>query len=459
MASDRNDEERRNLKALKLLRERADAVAVVQDGLASDLEALKARAKALQRGDAQEGFDERKQAHVARMTGHTPAANPNVEELYRDAEAAFPGEVLESELLTRAERRLTDARIGRYIADFNDRFGLDRWDYAIAGSCGLVGAMFDLLCVSAPPKPTVAWTKKVDGIFNRAVQIAFNKVLPPEVSSALAAAKIGTADASTIHQLAEAPPGTLNPLNHRLRALSHDPVLGFLFGVLDMMRGTCTVVGDDGIKVFKGADGPTGTGLFASLGRMFGHLASDVNAPSARGNRGMGLPAPFMGILRMFSGIPMGDSSLGKQVEYMYVNGYDFRQFVVTSIPALIMEVAMRASYAAKQVNSANQPLGQALVETLPTRMNPRFRTMLAIGYGCMSGVNAGRVYVTKDIMTLNYAAWMGLVWNGFHALKWAMLDRHLKLWEGVEAGEVDAIERVVNRLDSLEGRVERLPT
>ena len=143
----------------------------------------------------------------------------------------------------------------------------------------------------------------------------------------------------------------------------------------------------------------------------------------------------------------------------MYVNGYDFRQFVVTSIPALIMEVVMRASYAAKQVKLANQPLGQVLVETLPTRMNPRFRTMLAIGYGCMSAVNAGRVYVTKDIMTLNYAAWMGLVWNGFHALKWAMLDRHLNLWEGIEAGEVDAIERVVDRLDSLEGRVERLPT
>ena len=49
----------------------------------------------------------------------------------------------------------------------------------------------------------------------------------------------------------------------------------------------------------------------------------------------------------------------------------------------------MRVSYAAKQVKLANAPLGEALVETLPTRMNPRFRMMLAIGYGCMSGVNA----------------------------------------------------------------------
>ena len=141
------------------------------------------------------------------------------------------------------------------------------------------------------------------------------------------------------------------------------------------------------------------------------------------------------------------------------MKGYDFRQFVVTSIPVLIMEVVMRASYAAKQVKLANQPLGEALVDTLPTRMNPRFRMLLAIGYGCMSGVNAGRIYVTKDIMRSNYAAWMGLTWNGFHALKWAMLDRHLKLWEGIERDEMDALEHVVNQIDSLGARVQRLPT
>ena len=459
MAHGGSEEEQRSLKALKLLLERGDALAVDHRAMAGEVEALKARAKALAGREAGEKFDERKQAHLARMTKRTSAVHVDVDELYRDAEEAFPDHVAVNDLLTQAEQRMTDARVGQHVADFNQRFGLDRWDYAIAGSCGLVGAMFDLLCVSPPPKPTTAWTKKVDGVFNRGVQQAFNKLLPPDLSAALAEAnKIGSADASTVAKLVGAPPGSLNPRNHRLRGLAHDPVLGFLFGVLDMMRGTCTVVGNDGIKVLEGEKGPAGTGVFGSLGRMFGHLLSDINAPSGKGNRGMGLPAPFMGILRMFNGIPVGRSDLGKQVEYMYVNGYDFRQFAVTNIPALIMEVVMRTSYAAEQFKRASQPIGQALVETLPARMNPRFRVMLAIGYGCMSGVNAGRMYVTRNIMTLNYAAWMGLVWNGFHALKWALLDRHLKLWEGIEAAEVGAIERVVNQLDGLERRVERLP-
>ena len=47
---------------------------------------------------------------------------------------------------------------------------MDRWDYAIAGGCGLFAAMLDLLFVRAPAVPTASWLKGVDGVFNRAVQ-------------------------------------------------------------------------------------------------------------------------------------------------------------------------------------------------------------------------------------------------------------------------------------------------
>ena len=172
----------------------------------------------------------------------------------------------------------------------------------------------------------------------------------------------------------------------------------------------------------------------------------------------MGLPAPFMSILRMFDSLPVGDSDLGKQIEHMYVNGYDLRQFVATSIPVLIMEVMMRVFYAVKQVKLADSPLGEALIDTIPLKMNPRFRMMLAMAYGTVAAVNGTNVYITKDILNLNYAAWLGLVWNGFHAFKWALLDRNLKLWGEVEQKEIEALERVVDRIDGLGDRAERLP-
>jgi hypothetical protein len=188
-------------------------------------------------------------------------------------------------------------------------------------------------------------------------------------------------------------------------------------------------------------------------------ILSDVNAPSANGNRGMGLPAPFMGILRMFEGIPVGDSNFGKQIEWMYVNGYDFRQFVVSSVPMAIMEVLLRAFYTIKQIKLYGAPFGESMLDTMPMKINPRFRIMLALSYGTSSAVNAGKVYVTKNIMNANYASWMGLAWNGFHAIKWALLDRQLKLWDEIEAKEIEEIEYLIGDLDRLSIRASQLPT
>ncbi|UDV24984.1 hypothetical protein LJU42_25310 (plasmid) [Citrobacter freundii] len=108
---------------------------------------------------------------------------------------------------------------------------------------------------------------------------------------------IGAPDSSISSDLVGAAGGVLSPTNHRLRALSHDPVLGIIFGIKDMLNGTCTVVQNGQIVVYPSSKGVTDeTNIFRLIARMFGHLASDVNAPSAKGNRGMGLPAPFMGL-------------------------------------------------------------------------------------------------------------------------------------------------------------------
>ena len=172
----------------------------------------------------------------------------------------------------------------------------------------------------------------------------------------------------------------------------------------------------------------------------------------------MGLPAPFMGLFRMFESLPTGESDLGKQVEYMYVRGYDFRHFIVTSIPILIMEVLMRALYAVKQVKYTRCSLGEALVDTVPGKMNARFRMMLAMAYGTVAAVNGGKVYVTENILNLNYAAWLGLMWNGFHALKWALSAKHLAFWKEVEKKELESLERVIRELELLEHRAGGLP-
>lgn len=460
-----DDELQREIKAIKLLQDRSCEIAESHAATVNDLKVLKDQV-----ADLCETYSVQ-QALLATTTeeelGSAKCGEPipqvELSEIFREAESRYPEALGVQSILSSQDQKELEERLAQKIQLFNARYGLEAWDYAIAVSCGLFAGMLDWFAVKAPPGPTkMKWSKEVDGVFNRGVQKAFNKFLTPELSRKLSeACPIGAPDTSIWRHLVDAPAKALNPENHRLRSLAHDPVLGFIFGVLDMSNGTCTAVVNGKISSFKinakkmiRVEG----NIFQLLGRMLGHLLSDVNAPSPNGNRGMGLPAPFMGLLRMFEGIPFGNSNFGREIEGMYVKGYDFRQFVVTSVPMAIMEVLLRAFFTAKQMKLHDAPFGETLLDTMPFRMNPRFRMILAMAYGTSSALNAGKMCISKNLLDANYASWMGLAWNSFHSLKWVLLDKHLKLWEGIKASEIEELEHIVDQVDKLSERATLLP-
>jgi hypothetical protein len=444
------------ISAIAFLHERSRVIGSSHEEIASDIHDLQAQLQALTKmGNVEPDV-------VVTNIESAPldaccSTDVNLDDIFSQARQQFPAarldDVLGSEDLVAIDRRLASR-----LSAFNERYKLDGWDYAIAGCSGLFAGALDVLFVRPPLKPTTKWDTPVDGRFNRWVQTALNKWLPPELSKKLSeACKIGAPDSSIWSDLIGAPEKVLNPKNHRLRSLAHDPILGFFYGIIDMIHGTCTVVVNGEVMQIPSTKGPTEGNLFQLLGRMFGHLLSDVNAPSAKGNRGMGLPAPFMGLLRMFENVNVNGVSFGKQIEWMYIQGYDFRQFLVSSIPAAIMEVLMRVFYVVKQVAVNGATFMEALMDTIPGRMNPRFRIMLALAYGASSAVNAGKLYVTRDLLDLNYASWMGLFWNGSQALKWTLYDRHMKFWSEVELQELQDLVAYSQKLDSLVERADKL--
>lgn len=454
-----NSDIKRSCGCIKLLQLRSMDIDEQHSEISSDIALIKQRL-ALLGGDNIDPnkLDESKRLYLSAQQGRA-LRDVSLSDIQAKAALECGNHVTVEDIVSSEDLHAVDKKIDEHIACFNSKYALDSWDYAIAGVCGLFAAILDLLCVRAPPKPTAKWNKEVDGICNQWVQKSFNKLIPPELSDALSkSCTIGAPDTSIWSNLIGAPEKIINPQNHRLKSLAHDPLLGFFFGVRDMINGECTVVVNGGIKSYSSTKASPGGSIFQLMGRMFGHLLSDVNAASAKGNRGMGLPAPFMGLLRMCESVPIGNSDFGKQIEWMYVNGYDFRQFAVSSVPMAIMEVMLRVFYAVKQMTVHNVSFGETMIDTMPFRMNPRFRMMLAISYGTSSAVNAGKMYITKNIMNANYASWLGLTWNGFHALKWSLIDRHTKLWGGFEKKELEELIAHVEKIEILEGRAASLP-
>ena len=450
-------------KAIKHIQNMSHETEAMHEDIASSIESLKNRLAQLDSYEEIVNSAEYKNAvkqKLAEQVCSIPLEHKSFKDIAVEADKMISGRVKLGDILDDQDIEHWNARINMHIRDFNKEHSLDAWDYAIAGSCGLFTAMLDWFCVRPPLKPTAKFDTQVNGIFNQASQKLFNKFLPPDVSKGLSEQfKIGTADTSTRTKAdLKGYGGRLTPYNHRFIELSHDPILGLIFGALDIIHNTCTIVENGKIVSYPGKNNNFEGNFFHAMGKMLGHLASDINAPSGSGGRGMGLPAPFMGMAGMFKDTKLFGQDISKTAEYMYLKGYDMRQFVATSIPLAIMEVMLRAFFIIKEIKLNDSTFADALKKTIPTNMSKKFRMMVAISYGVTCSINAGRVYITKDILNLNYSAWIGLVWNGFHALKWALVEKQFALWNFVEARELKQLEKSIEEIEKLEQSISFLP-
>ena len=136
---------------------------------------------------------------------------------------------------------------------------------------------------------------------------------------------------------------------HRLYSLGHDPLLGFVVGVGDILNGTITTVDKTGNVVVpqigRYTDRKAST-VAEALIRQFIHLKTDVNTA-------MGLPAPLMGLFNImqFGELGTEKQTVAEIVQGMYYEGYDFEHFCAQSIPTMLAEIAVRVSYFSKRIH------------------------------------------------------------------------------------------------------------
>lgn len=363
---------------------------------------------------------------------------PSWEDVIKDANQFVTFDVDLLSLFTEEELKSNELYISQLREDFNALHRLDAIDYSICIAAGVLAAAIDIFLVGIPEK-----TK--DGInagpLSNYIRQKFDEAIPADKIKELEKRFKVPYDSSTNYDLNKYVDG-LSSWFHRYHSLGHDPILGFIFGVFDIMKGRFTAIDKNG-KIISQVVGdvPEGMTIFKAIGQVFGHLQSDVNTS-------MGLPVPMMTLLNKFQFGSFGSEGLSfaEIARGMYAEGYDFKHFCSMSIPTMLIEVIVRISYLIKRLKE-----GYTFKESIPINglnKKPKLQTMLFISHTICTAVNAGKVYFTQNPLAINYTEWIAFLKYSFSQLKWTLNEKpnlRDKYIDGKLKEEWDSIQSMIN--------------
>lgn len=309
------------------------------------------------------------------------------------------------DLLTSQEIRQVNAAHDAIGAELDWSGSLTKLDVATAVFAGAVAGAIDVFLVGIPKAPGFLGSKGSDGGWlSNLVKEKFGEAFPKEKISALEKAYKTVYDPAVNSRLSTSIEG-LSPRTHRYQSFGHDPLLGFVFGIKDILTGNFTAVSKYGTVITQQVGTPFMPDenffvrVLEALKLHFGHLRSDVATPA-------GLPAPLMPLLSFlqFGKIGNKEYSISEISRMMYRSGYDFRHFFAASIPVAIAELIVRLGHVIQNLHA-----GKSLKDSVPLASNRTVRRKLIIAHGVATAVNAGKIYFTGNPMAISWAQIMTL--------------------------------------------------
>lgn len=290
---------------------------------------------------------------------------------------------------------LPEGQIRASLQQYDAQFGDVSWtktDWAVVLGAGVIATILDVVLVRIPAdrkfmgkkyegSPLTDWlnenSKSLHERFGKPFE-GFAKV---------------PFDAPTTKATNDAVRGMF-PKVHRLMSPGHDPILGFLVGIADLMRGTGTYVDHLG-NIVQAATNMAPADLTTALLKQVAHLLSDVFTPA-------GLPAPLFSLLQLVkTESPFALWKDGPQVPWtdvardMYRNGYDLRHFLTMGIVPAAVEVIIRA-YWMLDALSTGKTADQRNLEIA------KLRSMLLLGH---TVATSGTLVKTGLVFGMNPAA------------------------------------------------------
>ena len=347
---------------------------------------------------------------------------PTWEELVKDAEHHVGTNCDLESIFTEEELQSNESAIRQMREEYNALHRLDGFDISIVALASIVGAAVDILLVGVPEKSK---TGLKAGPLSDYIRDYFDKVFPEDEMKALANSKDSKVpyDAQDNRHTTIRVEG-LSAYYHRLLQLGHDPLLGFVFGVADILNGKMTTIDKMGNIVSQVMDNYADrreSTIFAALAKQILHFKSDVTTS-------MGLPVPLMALFNLlqFGSIGEEEQTIAEIVQGMYYEGYDFIHFCSMSVSAMLVEVIVRLCYAIKR-KAEGHPWKDCIPFSLNRDKHPKLATMLFVAHAGAAAANAGKVAFTQNPVAINYPEWLAFAKYSYIQLKWVLIEKPAK--------------------------------
>lgn len=341
----------------------------------------------------------------------------NFDDLINEAHQSGYSDVDLYEIATIEEINETNQLLNRYYSEFTDQYKLDKYDYAISGIIGTIAALIDYFLVT-----NVEGKKVMPGKLKSGVEGFWNNLLSEEKIRNLEEKYKVTYDISSNTSKISQEILGLCPLYHRFQSLGHDPIIGFIFGVTDLVKGQLTAIDGNGRLIIQSVKGAETKSLIEAIITVFGHFLSDVGTKSKTGKI-LSVPAPLTPLLQLiqagsieYNGQKFTVADLSKK---MYYDGYNFNHFIGMSIPVFLIEILTRLSFVIKEIFFSKRDVS--------IKNNPKLTIMLCIANGILFGENVGKLAITKNPFSINYVSWIATAKYGFKTLKWISYDREIQ--------------------------------
>ncbi|MDI1451893.1 hypothetical protein [Polyangium sp. 6x1] len=204
----------------------------------------------------------------------------------------------------------------------------------------------------------------------------------------------------------------LRPKMHRLMSPGHDPLLGVIFGVVDQLRGHCTLIDRAGtIRVLERAS--PGSSVILAIAKVLAHLLSDVWTPA-------GLPPPMFAVLQLFTAkspfvLTKGGArvTIGDAARWMYGNGFTLGHFATSSIVPLVAEAIVQAWVVLSHLHERKEA-----GELAPALRRKRAEMVLAV-HGMVCAGNVAKIACLRmNPLALNWSEWGALAVRAFGAMR-----------------------------------------